>query len=353
MDIESVKRGLSYYTRKNKKWVFALGILGFTSYSAYRSYNSPAMVKRRQRFLGLFGSLASLAEMASNSANTISILSKDLNEFIQSDSDQVPPSIRQISKIVKSEEVSESLVRITASVTAGVLQGCQNTAGTGFLTSDSGFGVDRVLDKLFTDAGSGFASAVVGSFANNLVTAAFYSDSPADGMRWVNNVLYDEKCREIIENCVQLSVSTAVSVYLEKTMNTNTFGDIFSALTNPKHEAEVRDILVTLCQHTVETFIRTSHQVLSNNNQHLQSNVLARNTKFILDLTKRLTFETMKSFQEFVQEQVSESLRRRAKLMHEKEEALEEYVRQKSSTAITAFLTLCLHIVNSPWLLVQ
>ncbi|CAH9069190.1 unnamed protein product, partial [Cuscuta europaea] len=183
MDIESVKRGLSYYTRKNKKWVIAVGILGFTSYSAYKSYNSPAMVKRRQRFLGLFGSLASLAEMASNSANSISILSKDLNEFIQSDSDQVPPSIRQISKIAKSDEVSESLVRITASVTTGVLQGCQNTTGTTFLATASGFGVDRVLDKLFTDAGSGFASAVVGSFANNLVMAAFYSASPADGMR--------------------------------------------------------------------------------------------------------------------------------------------------------------------------
>ncbi|CAH9069186.1 unnamed protein product [Cuscuta europaea] len=136
-------------------------------------------------------------------------------------------------------------------------------------------------------------------------------------------------------------------------MNNNPFDDLFSALINPKHETEVRYILVTVCQHTVETFIRTSHQVLSNNNQHLQSNVLARNKKFIFDLTGKLTFETMKSFQEFVQERVSESLRRRAKLMHEKEEALEEYVRQKSSTAITAFLSLCLHIVNSPWLLVQ
>nr|GLL26417.1 protein PHLOEM PROTEIN 2-LIKE A10-like [Ipomoea trifida] len=365
MDLGTVKKGLSY-TRRNKKWVLALGILGLTSYGAYRAYHSPGMAKKRERLLKLISSLASLADIISDSTDTIAILSKDFKDFIHSDSDQIPTSLKQISKIAKSDEVSESLVKITAAITTGILQTYPHKTG------DSGC-IDRVLDKLFTDSGSGFASVVVGSFAKNLAMAFFsspdrLSSEPLPG--WVNNVLCDEKCRELIGDCVRLFVSTAVTVYLEKTMNINTYDQIFAGLTNPKHETRVKDMLVAVCHGGVETFVRTSHQVLTTGINHRKqmkashededeedknkNNVLSvpGNRRFFLDLTGKVTFETMKSLQEVMIERFSQSLSRRVDAVQDKSAEALEYVRWKSSAAITACLSLCLHIVDSPWLLV-
>nr|GMC97098.1 protein PHLOEM PROTEIN 2-LIKE A10-like [Ipomoea batatas] len=363
MDLGTVEKGLSY-TRRNKKWVLALGILGLTSYGAYRAYHSPGMAKKRERLLKLITSLASLADIVSDSTDTIAILSKDFKDFIHSDSDQIPTSLRQISKIAKSDEVSESLVKITAAITTGILQTYPHKTG------DSGC-IDRVLDKLFTDSGSGFASVVVGSFAKNLAMAFFSSSDrlSSEPSRWVNNVLCDEKCRELIGDCVRLFVSTAVTVYLEKTMNINTYDQIFAGLTNPKHETRVKDMLVAVCHGGVETFVRTSHQVLTTGNNHRKqmkdthvcdeddknnNNVLSvpGNKRFFLDLTGKVTFETMKSLQEVMIERFSQSLSRRVDAVQDKSAEALEYVRWKSSAAITACLSLCLHIVDSPWLLV-
>ncbi|KAL7234634.1 hypothetical protein ACSBR1_018155 [Camellia fascicularis] len=82
MDLQLVKKGFDY-TQKRRKWVILLAALGFT-------------------------------EAVSDSAEAIGVVSKDLKEFVQSDSDKIPNSLRQIYKIIRSEEFSESAVRVSS-----------------------------------------------------------------------------------------------------------------------------------------------------------------------------------------------------------------------------------------------
>ncbi|KAL3378268.1 hypothetical protein AABB24_004279 [Solanum stoloniferum] len=277
-DLKLLRKALDY-TRRNRNWVVALGALGVTGYGAYRAYYSPSMVRKRKRFLKLISAFVSLAEMVADSADVIGIVSKDLKEFISSDSDQIPRSLKQISKIAKSDEFSQSIVKVTSALTVGVVRGYQQETAENGVSGAANSGLfDQVLDKLFTDAGSGFASVIVGSFARNLVLAycsdkkgnATDSDIEHSVPGWVD-VLCQDKCRELIGNCIQLFVSTAVAVYLDRTMNINTYNEIFSGLTNPKHETKMRDMLVAICSGAIETFVKTSHQVLTNSDMDTTS----------------------------------------------------------------------------------
>ncbi|KAI8022168.1 Protein PHLOEM PROTEIN 2-LIKE A10 [Camellia lanceoleosa] len=77
---------------------------------------------RREKVVEALGSPDFNAEAVSDSAEAIGVVSKDLKEFVQSDSDKIPNSLRQISKITGRRSF-ESVVRVTSSLTVGILRG--------------------------------------------------------------------------------------------------------------------------------------------------------------------------------------------------------------------------------------
>lgn len=353
------------HAKRKRKWGIVLGAFGFTCYGAYKVYSLPCLVNKRHRFLKLLSAIFSLAHMMSDSADAIGILSKDLKQFLGSDSDQIPQSFKQLSKIANSNEFSHSLTRITQSLAIGILRGSSDDNSKGFS--------DRVLDKAFSEAGSGFASAVVGSFARNLVMT-LYSEWKSDESvgKWVE-IACDDKCRELIGDVVRVFVSTGVTVYLDKTMNINTCDEIVDALTNPKHEGRVRDMLVSVCNGAVETCVQTSYGVWSRTRfgaddgfngmsqgkkssgglmRRMRS---TRNRRFVLDTTGMVTFESVRCFLEFLLEKVLECIRRSIAFVHQ--EVVDRGVETircasgKSCAVTSVCLTLCLNILNSPWIL--
>lgn len=393
MDLQLVKKGLSF-ARKNKMWVLLLTAFGFTSYGVYNVYYSPEVAQKRRRISKLFEAMISLAEAVSESAGAISIVSRDLKDFLRSESDQIPNSLIQISKVTNSDEFSISLTRFTQALTFGLLRGYRSELRKNdSIKADSSF-LDQAIDKLFTKAGSGFASVVVGSFARNLVMAFYLDGSDSNSTnsvglnldsaeRWVN-LVSSNQCRKLIVECIQMFVSTAVAVYLDKTMHINTYDEFFAGMTNPKHERKVRDMMVTVCNGAIETLVKTSHQEITSSMDggpvadkdellvlpELKANhlvkkrslvgklssalALPKNRRVLLDLAGEITFETVRSFLEFLLERICDGIRRILKLVHETvaEAGIEtvRYVNAKSSAMVTVCLSMCLDILDGAWI---
>ncbi|KAE8683319.1 hypothetical protein F3Y22_tig00111210pilonHSYRG00156 [Hibiscus syriacus] len=185
---------------------------GESGYGAYKVLNSPSMVSKRKRFLKLFGALVSLSESISDSAETINVVSKDPKEFLN----------------------------------IGVSRGYKQESGNVSELENSSL-TDKVLDR----------NLVLG-FCSNGGQNGGSSDVP----KWV----YEDKCKELMADCIQRLVSTAVVVYMDKSMNINSYDEMLAGMTNPNHQSKVTDLLVSVCNGVVKTLVRTSHQVLTSSN---------------------------------------------------------------------------------------
>ncbi|PHT58819.1 Protein PHLOEM PROTEIN 2-LIKE A10 [Capsicum baccatum] len=108
-----------------------------------------------------------MPEMVSDSSEVVSVVSKDLKEFLQSDSDELPRSLKQLPKIARYEEFSNSMVRVSLALTVGILRGYGSEKKSEIEEVGASNFID--MDRMMSTVGTRFVSVVVGSFARNLV----------------------------------------------------------------------------------------------------------------------------------------------------------------------------------------
>ncbi|KAF2548737.1 hypothetical protein F2Q70_00019688 [Brassica cretica] len=146
--------------QRRRKWLMILiAISGVSGYGLHKLYHSPSLAAKRKRLAKIFTAIFSVAELISDSAETVSLVSRDLKTFLDSDSDQFPNTLKQIAKIVKSRILSLRPLRPSRSVSL----------------------VAAIQDQ----------NLVLGLYSNeNVVECDSDSDSDSD---WVS-LLCDDKC---------------------------------------------------------------------------------------------------------------------------------------------------------------
>ncbi|XP_078437009.1 protein PHLOEM PROTEIN 2-LIKE A10-like [Wolffia australiana] len=186
-------------------------------------------------------SIGKLLRAFNSMAETANIVSDDLSSFLRGDSDEIPPSLKQILKMISSVEISEDL-------TAGIVRGLVRS-------EENGSSIER------------------------------------------------EEFRRNFSRLIEIFAGAAVSVYLEKTAHLNPFDQIFSAVAMNDCENKIRDFLIEICSEAVATLVRTSQLVGSDRHgwaEKLSSAMdVPRNKRLVLDLTGRVASETVRSSLDF------------------------------------------------------
>ncbi|KAG8081378.1 hypothetical protein GUJ93_ZPchr0007g3630 [Zizania palustris] len=358
------------FSRRRRRWL----VWGAASVGAYLIYHHPAVAARRRRIARVASALASLAD-------AVAAVASDLAAFLLSDSDALPPTVKQLSKLASSPEASASASALSGALTAGVLRGY--AASSGPVSGDEVAFSDRLIDRLLSPSGERLSSAVAGSFGSNLVLA-FYSASsdPSTGSSspsWLD-VVTTGRCRNAIRSWVEVFTATAVGVFIDKTIHINTYDQLFAAATNPSYGARLQQLLVALCNVSVETLVKTSHSVLSNPNSNVNGNgnsngsvsgtgnggvgegwmetvsgalAVPSNRRLVLDLTGRATFEAVRSFLEFVLWRLHEGARAGGDATLGAGLHALRFMSERSMVITTICIALCLHVLNGTWLMTQ
>ncbi|KAI5060771.1 hypothetical protein GOP47_0025191 [Adiantum capillus-veneris] len=147
--------------------------------------------------------------------------------------------------------------------------------------------LERLVSKLFSEPGVGFASAISGTFARSLVLTLFdvsrnqISSSKKDpGSKnhqcttfqidkgsvpiyaKVIAVLHRDPCKTMLAECMRTFIGTAVTVYVDKTKDVNFCDEVVASITNTSHKDSMKEMLTTICNGAIETLVRTSYDAL-------------------------------------------------------------------------------------------
>uniref|UniRef100_A0ACD5UQ23 Uncharacterized protein n=2 Tax=Avena sativa TaxID=4498 RepID=A0ACD5UQ23_AVESA len=352
------------FSRRRRRLILCAGAAS----AAYLLYHHPAVAARRRRISRLTSALSSLAD-------AVTAVAADLAAFLRSDSDVLPPTLTQLSKLASSPEAFASASALSGALTAGVLRGY--TSASGPASSGEVAFSDRLVEKMFSPSGERLVSAVAGSFGRDLVLA-FYSvpsdpseSSGSSPASWVD-VVTRGSCRRAIRSWVEVFTATAVGVFIDKTIHINTYDQICAAATNPAYDARLQKLLVALCSASIETLVKTSHSVLSNTNGNANDNssssgngeiregwaqtvssalAVPGNRKLVLDLTGRATFEAVRSFLEFVLWRLHDGAKAGGDATVRAGLCALRYMSERSMVITAICIVLCLYVLNGTWLL--
>lgn len=86
---------------------------------AYKACRSDAVAQTRQSLARLRAALIKYSEALSSGADLCCTLVRDLQSFLQSDTGEVPPSLRQLARLLQSPEVTQTTAKTVSAVYRG------------------------------------------------------------------------------------------------------------------------------------------------------------------------------------------------------------------------------------------
>ena len=243
---------------------------------------------RRGWFTKTSDAVKKIVDSAQDAAETLGTLCKDTKEFLSSDSEVVPQSLRQALKLASCEETKEVVQTHVQATIKGVLESQRSTdnetsvggrgeneseastSGSDNENTEDGFNnnkrlrksssnsmLSQTLEKIFSKKGSGFFSIIAASLAKQTITTLMEnaSEQTSDGEAFekYKDILMSEEGKQFVSDLLVTLVVEATSVYTDKTIHINYYDQILESAIKPQHRSFVENLCVKLCKAWTET----------------------------------------------------------------------------------------------------
>ncbi|KXZ50630.1 hypothetical protein GPECTOR_15g314 [Gonium pectorale] len=167
---------LFYHQHKVLVWG-AAAAAAVTLYAAYQGSADPRKKRPPSQLQRLRKLLADYSAAAQAFGDTAALVSSDLQQFLQSESSELPQSLRQLNKLLQSPQLQETVATCSASVCRGVASAVGNAqCGCDGDAAAPGGGrppvLDTILEAALSDRGRGLIGMAVGVAARNAAVAA-------------------------------------------------------------------------------------------------------------------------------------------------------------------------------------
>ncbi|KAL4448603.1 hypothetical protein ABPG75_005822 [Micractinium tetrahymenae] len=279
-------------------------------YAAYRLYRSDTAAAWREQVARLRAALVAYADAFGTGADTLALLASDLRSFLASDRTELPPSLRQLARLMQSPEVAGTTSATVAALIRGVAASSEPPGAAAAAAGTNGSpapvaaaapaapskpALDRILDALLSDRGHSLVSVAVSLGARNLVTA--YCDtrhrlSAADAAAAaaaraaaaaaagpgtelpplpppqpdMTNRLLDflasPRGQQVAVLAVTAFVTGGMRAYLDQTIDINFYEELFSAMARPEHLEAVKACVGVFARDVVGTYLAGPSQQL-------------------------------------------------------------------------------------------
>lgn len=112
--------------RFRKTYVIVGGAIIFVgAYAGYKVYTADMWTRAKQQLQSVEEACTALSRAAKGSGDIVHLVTSELETFLQSDSDEVPRSIRQMLKIAASPEFQQAAASLSGSLVKGAVGATQ------------------------------------------------------------------------------------------------------------------------------------------------------------------------------------------------------------------------------------
>lgn len=145
------------WLRRNRQYVIIGCAAAAGTVAAYKVYRSERVKATQKALQSLQDTLAKYSDAATSAGDVLAVVSKDLQEFLASDTDEVPRSLKQLGKLARSPEVQDTLAACVSSAVKGMM--ATTPAADGLPAEPSV--VDRVIEAVLSERGHSLVGLAV------------------------------------------------------------------------------------------------------------------------------------------------------------------------------------------------
>lgn len=231
---------------RRKNWLIGATTSLAGAVLLYKLYHSERLARARRQYQRFSEALSSYNQAFLAGADISAAISKDLQSFLQSDSQELPQSLRQLAQLLQAKEIQAATSSIAAATVRGIVSATHDAGGS------SSTSIEKLLSALSSQQGHSLVTLAV-SVAARTTTQTYCecverSAAAAKVSEEATGILADTLVQQVLRFActkegerlcmlgVKNFVTNATAVYCQNLEGVSMWQDLFAAMVKPEHK---------------------------------------------------------------------------------------------------------------------